>query len=227
MENKKQFVIINEEKEKIEIADFTSKITLVTDLNFDRDGIFGFSIGLESNDYINITPSDKEDPYEAQISIDTEHMQLNLDKLDRKMRLADLNFSLTETSEEYKVQGKNKALFDVSEGVGNYYVDQYLEMENWHINLIFDESSQYLQLQMSANDCYDKHVGFKVDTQILLSNLHILIRGSKLDTKESLTEFLEKYFPLNDLHISFDMHEEVEGFKKEKKVCYDLKAGFK
>ncbi len=60
-----------------------------------------------------------------------------------------------------------------------------------------------------------------------LSNVHILLRGSKLDTKESLTEFLEKYFPLDDLHISFDKHEEVEGFKKEKKVYYDLKANFK
>ncbi len=52
MENKKQFVITNDEKEKIEIADFTSQISLVTDLEFDRDGVFGFSIGLESNAFI-------------------------------------------------------------------------------------------------------------------------------------------------------------------------------
>lgn len=222
-----QFMITTDDKEVIKINEFTSKITFVTDLEFSRDGIFGFSIDIESNNLINITPSEEEDPYEARIAISTEHIQIGLVKLDRIMKLSDLDFSLTETDDDYDVRGKNQALFNLSDGVGSYYVDQYLEMENWSINLTFNRCFQSFQLQMSANGVYDKHIGFKVNTKIPLSNIHVLLRGSKIDTKESLIGFCKRYFPVNDLDMSFNEHEVVEGFKKEKKMTYDLIANFK
>ncbi len=59
------------------------------------------------------------------------------------------------------------------------------------------------------------------------SKINVLIRGEKNETQEKLKDFCSKYFVLKDLDIAFNKHELVEGFKKEKKIIYDLNAIFK
>ncbi len=226
---KKQFVITTVEAEglPIEISDFELEVTLVTDLNWSRDGSFAFDIEASSSGLVNVTPQEQDDPYEAQITVNTEYLKLNLDKLGKPFCPSDLSFFLEQKKNKWDISKNWNEIIDCEEGVGSYYVDQYYEMENWKISLESGDSTKNLRLRMSANDHYDKHAGFNLSVPLISSNFKILIRGGDTDSPETLKEFCAKYFELNDLDVDFNEHETEEGFKKIKKVRYDLVAKFK